>query len=322
MLLSGHGLVAVSAVFAAGSALGLLVTIGALLHFVEPVGWEIAFGRWIPLIRAGVPIGLAYLIFTVLLRLDTVLLGLLRGGEDNSEVGIYGAAFRLLEGTFFISAAVGTATLPWFTRQRAGDPGALASGFELGLKLTAGLLMPIGIAFATRADDIVEVIYGSAYEGAALPLTLLGVTAVTFGINNLIATALTARDRPGRFVGIAVVVVIENVALNLLLIPQYGADAAAFNAALSGVLLVVLSLREAGRLGSLNLLRAFGGPVAGGVAMAAVALVPGIPVIPALLLAGLVYCGGFLLFESAAFPADVAIIRGLLSRKGTAPEST
>jgi O-antigen/teichoic acid export membrane protein len=318
ILLSGGGLVDVSVVFAAGAGLGLLVTIASLRRFVKPVRWRVALSSWMPLIRAGAPIGLAYLIFTILLRLDTVLLGLLRGGEDNSEVGVYGAAFRLLEGTFFVSAAVGTATLPWFARQQADNPRALAPGFELGLKLTAGLLMPVGVAFATRADDIVELVYGSVYAGAALPLAMLGVTAVAFGINNLIATALTARDRPARFVRIAIIVTIENVALNLLTIPRYGADAAAFNAALSGALLVVLSLREVDRFGRISLLRALGAPAAGGIAMAAVALIPALPLVAALALGGAAYLGGFLLFDRAAFPADLAIIRGLLGRGGGA----
>jgi O-antigen/teichoic acid export membrane protein len=315
VLLSGGGLVTVSIVVAAGAALGLLVTIASLHRFVAAVRWRVSIARWLPLIRAGVPIGLAYLIFMVLLRLDTVLLGLMRGGEDNSEVGVYGAAFRLLEGTFFVSAAVCGATMPWFARQQAGDSRALASGFELGLKLIAGLLMPFGVAFAVRAEDIVDLVYGSSYAGAALPLAMLGVTVVAFGINNLIATALTARDRPGRFVRIAIVCTVENVALNLLLIPRYGADAAAFNAALSGVLLVVLSLREAGLLGRIRLARALGAPVAGGLAMAAVALIPALTVIPALLLGGLTYVAGFLLFDHAAFPADLGIIRGLIGRR-------
>ena len=37
-------------------------------------------------------------------------------------------------------------------------------------------------------------------------------------------------------------VTVENVVLNLIMIPKYGADGTAFNAALSGVLLAVLSI--------------------------------------------------------------------------------
>jgi O-antigen/teichoic acid export membrane protein len=317
VLLSGGGLVDVSIVFAAGAAVGLLVSVVSLLRLARP-RWRIDLSRWVPLLKAGAPIGLAYLVFTLVLRLDTVLLGVLSGGEDTTEVGTYGAAFRLLEGTFFVSAAVGSATLPWFARQRAGDSSSIAKGFELGMKLTAGLLMPIGVAFAVRAEDIIGVIYGSSYDDAAVPLALLGVVAVAFGINNLVATALTARDRPGRFVRIAVIVTIENLALNLLLIPRYGADAAAFNAALSGILLALLSIREAARFNPVSLTRALGAPVTGGVVMAVVAMIPALPLIAALALGGSVYIAGFVLFDHLAFPADLRIIQGLIGRRGGA----
>jgi O-antigen/teichoic acid export membrane protein len=317
VLLTGGGLVDVSIVFAGGAALGLLLTAVMLQRFVAQPRWRIDLSRWAPLLKAGVPMGLASLLFTLLLRLDTVLLGVLRGGEDNSEVGVYGAAFRLLEGTFFVSSALGAATLPWFARRRAGDTESVSAGFELGLKLAAGLLMPVGVAFAARADDIVRLVYGVAYDGAAVPLALLGVTAVAFGINNLIATALIARDRPDRFVRIAVICAVENVTLNLVLIPEYGADAAAFNAALTGVLLGALSLREARRLGPIRLVRAFGAPVAGGAAMAAVALIGAVPLIPALAVGGAAYAAGFIAFDRAVFPDDLEIIRGLIRRRAS-----
>lgn len=53
----------------------------------------------------------------MLLRLDVILLGVL-SGDGNEEVGVYGAAFRLMEATMFLSWAFGAAALAWFCSAR------------------------------------------------------------------------------------------------------------------------------------------------------------------------------------------------------------
>lgn len=88
VLMAGGGLIAVSFVFALGCVAGLLTATRVLRRFVVAARWELDRSRWVPLIRAGVPIGLAGILFVVLLRVDATLLGFLAPGEDNSEVGI------------------------------------------------------------------------------------------------------------------------------------------------------------------------------------------------------------------------------------------
>lgn len=320
VLLSGGGLVAVSIVFTAGAFLGLLTATQVLRRYVVAPRWEIDRSRWLPLLKAGVPIGLAGFLFMLLLRLDASLLGFLSGGEDNSEVGIYGAAFRAVEATLFIPWALSSAVLPWLARQtRDAD---VVRGSELALKAMAAVLTPIGLAFALFASPLIDLLYGPEYAEAVLPLRMLGVMTVMFGINNLGATILISRDRPRDFTLIAAAVAAENVILNVILIPKYGADATAFNAALSGVLLAALSVVLIGRrFGRVNLLRAFGGPATGALVMTAVVLPAGLPFLVAAPLGLGAYLVGFLAFERFAFPADLAGLRSLARRGATARAS-
>lgn len=315
VLLSGGGLVAVSMVFAVGSVVGLLTAIQVLRRYVVTPRWEIDRSRWLPLLKAGVPIGLASFLFMLLLRLDASLLGFLTGGEDNSEVGIYGAAFRAVEATLFIPWALSGAVLPWLARQK--EDSNFVRGCELALKAISAVLTPIGLSFALFASPLIDLLYGPQYAEAVLPLRLLGVMTVMFGINNLSATMLISRDRPRDFMLIAAGVGAENVILNVILIPKYGADATAFNAALSGVLLATLSVGViARRFGRVNLLLMFGGPTAGALAMTAVVLPAGLPFVPAAALGLCAYLGGLLAFERIAFPADFARLRSILWRRG------
>jgi dolichol kinase len=110
-------------------------------------------------------------------------------------------------------------------------------------------------------------------------------------------------------------VTVENVVLNLIMIPKYGADGTAFNAALSGVLLAVLSISLVGRhFGRIRLLRAFGAPVAGGLAMAAVLLPTDLPLVPAAVVGVAAYLAALLAFERLVFPADLATVRAAIWR--------
>ena len=315
VLLSGGGLVAVSIVFTAGCFLGLLTATQVLRRYVVAPRWEIDRSRWVPLLRAGVPIGLAGLLFTILLRLDASLLGFLSGGEDNSEVGIYGAAFRLIEATLFIPWALSSAVLPWLSQQK--HDADVVRGSELALKAITSLLTPVGLAFTLFAGPLIELLYGEQFAEAVLPLQLLGAMTVLFGINHLASTILISRYRPRDFTLIAAVVTVENVALNVILIPKYGADATAFNAALSGVLLAVLSVALVSRrFGRINLRRTFGGPTVGALAMMAVVLPMDLPFVPAAVLGVAAYLAGLLCFERLAFPADYERLRSIARRRG------
>ena len=84
---------------------------------------------------------------------------------------------------------------------------------------------------------------------------------ITYGVNTLTATALAAVDRPSVMHRILSLTVLQNIAMNLVLIPPYGATGAALTAAVSGLLLGTLSMWQATRtLGHVRLRRIFIGP--------------------------------------------------------------
>jgi O-antigen/teichoic acid export membrane protein len=321
VLLAGGGLLEVSLVFLGGSLVGFLTAAWVLRRFVVRPRLALDRSRWWPLIKAGAPIGVATLLLTVLVKVDQVLISFLSGG-DNREVGLYGAAFRLVEATMFISWAFTAAFLPWAARHEPGDEARLARGYELGNKALAAVLIPVGITFAVLAVPLIDLFYGTEYEDAVGALRWLGIMTVFYGLNLLAATTLVARDRPLDFARICAVVVVLNLALNLALIPSLGATGAALAAAVSSVALAVLGAwRIRGLTGRVRLVRAFLGPVVAGAAMAGAMLLTSLPLVPAALLGAVVYAGVLALFEQRAFPEDVALLRALIrSRRDGGPK--
>jgi len=265
VLLLGGGLLAAAAVFLAGSLIGLATVAVQLRRRVLRPRLDVDPSRWRPLVVAAFPIGVNTLIFTVLLKLDQTLLGVLSGA---AEVGIYAAAMRLVEATMFIPWAFHAAMIPWLAVQEPGSA-ALRRGYELALKALTVVLLPVGLAFVVLADPLIDVLYGAAYDDAVLPLRLLGLTTVLYGLNSMAAVTMAARDRPARFTGVLVAITVLNVVLNLVLIPLHGATGAAIAALASGVAFAVLAVRQIREtVGPVRLLRTLRGPIVAAAASA------------------------------------------------------
>ncbi|HYU61731.1 MAG TPA: flippase [Solirubrobacterales bacterium] len=321
VLLRGGELIAVSAVMVGGSVLGLVSALYWLYRRVHRPRRELDRSRWASLIKAGVPLGLVAVLYLVLLRLDATLLSFLKGG-DNTEVGQYGAAYRLIEATMFVSWAFAGAALPWFSRYRSGGTVSLARGYELGLKALVAMLVPVAVVFGVLAAPLIELLYGTGYSGSVLPLQLLAAMTVLYGFNNLIATLMISRNRPGAFAVPAAIVIVQNVIFNFILIPPFGATGAATNAVISGLLLGALTFRNATRLaGRISLVRALTAPLLAAAALAGVLVLTGEQLsVSALVAGGLAYAAVFLGVERLAFAGDFRLYLDLVKRRRAAAD--
>jgi O-antigen/teichoic acid export membrane protein len=290
VLLAGGGLIAASVVYAGGAVLAVVVCELFLRHLgIRRAGVDAS--GWVPLMRAGVPIGVVSLLMTILLRLDVTMLSFL---ADAATVGVYAVAFRLVEATQFMGAAIAMAMLPWLARAGAN----LTRGFALGLKAVNALLLPIGLVLVLFARPLIDLLYGREFEPSVVPLQILGLMTLMYGINAYASVSLVARYRPLAYGRLLVPVIALNVVLNLILIPAEGASGAAAAALASGTLLAVLALWQARAvLGPSDLVGAFAGPVLAGVAMVAVVLALSAPWVVELVLGGVVYGGVLGLFE-------------------------
>jgi O-antigen/teichoic acid export membrane protein len=309
VLATGGGLVAAGAVYLTGALVAFVITELMWRRFTPATRPRPSrTGAW-TLLRGGIPIGAAATLWVLLLKVDVLLLAFL---TNNHEVGLYGAAARLVEGTQFVAWAFNAAMLPWVALTAGA---ALARGYMLGLKLLAAGLIPVGATLACFARPIVDLLYGDEFAGAALPLALLGCTVALYGLQSFSGTLLIGRDSPGVLVRIAGAVVIQNIACNLVAIPLWGADGAAGVALSSSVLMTVLTIWFGTRnTRAFSPVRAFGGPLLAGAALVAVALA--LPTLLGAILAGLAYAVVLAAFELVRHREDVrAYLSALPARR-------
>jgi O-antigen/teichoic acid export membrane protein len=165
------------------------------------------------------------------------------------------------------------------------------------------------------AEPLIDLLYGDDYSAAVVPLRLLGVVLALYGINQLTAVLVISRYRPGAFRGVLIAVLVQNVVCNLVLIPLLEADGAALSAALSALLLGILSVRVGAEVtGGVNVARAFAGPALAGAVMAGVLVPLSLPLGPAIVLGGAVYLAVLALWERTANREDLGLVLDTLRR--------
>lgn len=155
----------------------------------------------------------------IYMRIDQVMIGKLLG---NADVGLYSAAVKIAELWYFVPVAIVTSLFPLILEIREQDRKKYLSSLQYLYSGLTWLGIFVGIFFGIFAKFIVELLYGSEYLGAALPLTI-SIWSGVFVAQGLARGKWLVAENLQRYsiwyVGSGAIV---NIILNLLLIPRYG----------------------------------------------------------------------------------------------------
>jgi O-antigen/teichoic acid export membrane protein len=188
--------------FIIGSAIGIagatagygcwaLVAMSITSPLAATVGFWLTTG-WIPkmpqkragirsMIRFGGTLTLNGLVAYIAFNADKVMIGRFWGVD---AIGIYGRAYQLVNiPTATVNSAVGEVAFSALSRLQ-DDPARLRSYFLKGFSLVLGLTLPVTIACALFADDVVFVLLGPKWEDAAAIVRLLAPTIAIFAVIN------------------------------------------------------------------------------------------------------------------------------------------
>jgi O-antigen/teichoic acid export membrane protein len=135
-------------------------------------------------------------------NLDKMLLGRAWGSE---ALGIYGRAFQLINiPRENLNSAVGLVAMAALSRLQ-DDRERFRSYFLKGYALVLALVVPMTVAAALLADEIVAVVLGPAWKESAVLLRLLAPTVLIFGLIYPLRWLLFALGLVGKGLRIAVV---------------------------------------------------------------------------------------------------------------------
>jgi O-antigen/teichoic acid export membrane protein len=259
MVLLDANVVAVAAIYAAGTLVAIWLALTLLVRRVARPRLEADPGTWWPLMRVAAPLGIAGVFITVLLRVDTAMLAFFK---SDAIVGNYGAAYRLFEASLLVGWSVTAAVYPVFSRlTRESDP-PVSLVYERALKLVLTPTLPVAAGAILLGGPLVHFVYGDGFDDAGSALAWLGPAVVLYPVAQISGALLVAQNRQTALAVVYGVVALENVVANLVLIPAFSLQGAAGGASLSQALLVVpLLLLARGTAGKIDLRRVLAGPL-------------------------------------------------------------
>ncbi len=250
----------------AGSAAqnALLLVLAARRGLIARRGAGAVLGK---LAREAFPLGVSAAAVSVYFYADVIMLRPLRGEADVAD---YRAASSLMSFGLMVPVLFCQVLFPVYVRCHGRSAELLQavvrrSTFYLALCGGAGAALLIGLA-----PDLLVLVFGESYRGAAPALHILGAAVLLIFLTFPHSTALIAAGRAAVFTRITLVSVVLNIGLNLLVLKRYGpAGAAATTLATEGFVLAasVLSVKRA--LGLTGFSRKLFGPfLLGGVLLA------------------------------------------------------
>jgi O-antigen/teichoic acid export membrane protein len=211
------GFLAVVATTAVGAAVTLAVTLAMVR--VRP-----QLRHWRELAVPAVPIGAALAVNEIYFRADTFILSLFRPFD---EVGHYTLAYRVYELLAVLPAIVMTSVFPLLSRYVAEHRDQAARFVDATADFLVAVATPIAAGGLVLAPELVQLVAGDGFEGSVTPLRLLLCAAGAAWVSGLLGYTLIAADERRAILLLSVTALVVNLALNLALVPSYGADAAA-----------------------------------------------------------------------------------------------
>jgi len=312
VLLLGGGVIGVGITFAFASMVAVAEGTRLFVRHVGRPAWAVPPGPRAELRRNSLPFAAQEVLSSGLARLDALLLFVL---ATQTVVGLYGAAYRLLEATLFISIALLGSFAAMFTYLDEHSEPTINDVFARALKLCVALLAPCAVALGTLPAPILRLLFGPRFAEAQDALRLLAPTVLVLGLVLMGTSLIASRLNPRLLLNAFIVAFVVNLAANLALIPPYGAAGAAGAMLICEVVLCFIVLRHSVRaVGTPRLGPTAGAAGAGCAAMAGVLLLVEslAGVLPALVAGSLAYGVVFALVERRVAPKDFAVIRDLV----------
>jgi O-antigen/teichoic acid export membrane protein len=160
-------------------------------------------------------------------RTDQILMGFL---ASEAALGIYAVAVNASEALLYLPAATATALLPVAAQaERFERTEQTLRAFRSTALVTAGA----GVVAAALGPVLIPVVFGSSFGGSVLPFLWLVPGAFGFAAIAIFSSALIASSSPGRSSLGPSVSLVVGVALDVLLIPRFGASGAAAAASIA-----------------------------------------------------------------------------------------
>lgn len=266
---------------------------------------------------AATPFALVTVVRRVATRADIIILAPLLG---TVFAGVYNAAFRVVFMLHLLINRIPAAILPSAVQLKESSDEDFGSFVSRSLRLALLIGIPAAGGIALVASDLMLLIFGAEFEASSAVLKILGITALTHIVQELLSAFCQACDEERFWSRAWIYAGIFNVIANIILIPKLGVSGAALAAVSTEVVLgVALYVRLRSHVRVTGVIHAGVAALVGTLAfLIPLHAIEGLSILLAVTIAPLVYVATLTLFGDIRRNegADIVkIIRDRFSRK-------
>lgn len=232
----GWGLIPVVLIVSLGGFVGFVINYIVAKRYAD-FGWDVDVAYWMMIIRRAWPIGVSIVFSLIYYKSDTLVLSWVR---PQAEVGIYGAAYRVLEilvALPFMYAGVLLPLLAKAWKDRAQEH--FRTLVQRSLDAMSLVTLPMVLGTQAVAIPLISLMLGQefAQSGDILRILIVAVGAIFLAV--VFSHAVVALDAQKAMLPWYICTAILAVAGYIFFIPTYGMWAAAWLTVASEVAILV-----------------------------------------------------------------------------------
>lgn len=196
------------------------------------------FFAWKKILIMAAPLAFSVIFNLIYFKVDTLFLSLMK---PESDVGVYGAAYKVLEALITFAAIFAGLLLPIMSKYFDEDKKKFAKIYRTGFDVLILFVVPLVIGTLFLAGPIMRFFGGSDFvdSGVVLQLLIFATGAIFF--SHMFGNAAVASNHQKKTMWVYIFTAILAVVLNLLLIPKYSYFGAAISTVASEVLVALLT---------------------------------------------------------------------------------
>jgi len=193
---------------------------------------------WKFFLKESLPLGAAAFVNFLYFKVDTILLSLLQNSHD---VGIYGAAYKVLESLIYFPYMFMGLLMPIFAYNIFHRPKRFLQIASRTLKVIWMITLPITVMLFFLAQEIIHVLAGVEFKEAVIVLQILAPALGAVFLAHFFNSVLIVANQQKKLLIILSITAVTSVILNLIFIPHFSYMAAAIISTVSEILVVFLA---------------------------------------------------------------------------------
>ncbi len=193
---------------------------------------------WKTFLKESLPMGAVAIITFLYFKMDTLMLSFMK---SNADVGIYNAAYKVLENLTFFPAMVAGLIMPIMAKNIFLDRKEFEIVANKMFKFFLIIIIPLIIGVLFLSDGIIGIISGSGFSESANVLRILVFALAFIFFGQFFNTILIVGNLQRKLMVVLSLAAVVNISLNYFLIPRFSYLASAWTSVITEFVVVLFT---------------------------------------------------------------------------------